>query len=716
MRFTWMVYILLAVNADVNGQQDESERDIINVEAVNIIKDYAVDIAVGPKNATYCRLEDPTGAVVFDGSSQCRLTLNRVAMEHDGIWNMTIGLPGRVLTEDVLLTVNVMEADSKMVVLTRVENQQPSVKLSCSVSHAYTVRGCSFRDPRGKTLVATQEGESEEDPAVRYSTNISNHECSLLSTNPVESVLGAWRCAVETDLGTHYGFLSVICPWLLNDTENKDDYYLEPFLDTQRESISAVEGAVTMSCIIHAPIRYCYFEASNGTKISVAPETLSTDLKYVGSGFNAGECGVRFTKLVAGDSGTWSCHVGLVNQTGEQSIQFQVTIEEQLKVRHYWHESYGLVVEARVHPTRTLHYCIFVRFDGLVLTTKNISADHKLISIDERHRLLRIKKTSGLDLYPWIIIAKVKKHGFVTRNTTDNVFWFKQTASGANVTGQQATNDKFEIQRVLLSRIDRVTRIGEHIDMSLDNSEQEELCYFISPNGEDSTIVESIAGVTVHERSIFVSCRMTVGPIERSLIGNWTLCARRTDTVIHERCQHINVTFSNNNNPSAAWHVNERPQFNHSVSLGRYLTPVVIGDGNTRSCHIITPDGEDLIITHDTNYRNLELVSLNPSTRTCSVRIGPIESWMMGEWTLYGMFRRKANNEVRLPMRLLFYDEENPYTQPYNITNLDSINRNVPLGRTITLEVTGTGNTDECEYRPPTGQRYLFNATDHFLV
>ncbi|XP_037303325.1 uncharacterized protein LOC115453331 [Manduca sexta] len=250
--------------------------------------------------------------------------------------------------------------------------------------------------------------------------------------------------------------------------------------------------------------------------------------------------------------------------------------------------------------------------------------------------------------------------------------------------------------------------------MSLDNSEQEELCYFISPNGEDSSIVESIAGVTVHERSIFVSCRMTVGPIERSLIGNWTLCARRTDTVIHERCQHINVTFSNNNNPSAAWHVNERPQFNHSVSLGRYLTPVVIGDGNTRSCHIITPDGEDLIITHDTNYRNLELVSLNPSTRTCSVRIGPIESWMMGEWTLYGMFRRKANNEVRLPMRLLFYDEENPYTQPYNITNLDSINRNVPLGRTITLEVTGTGNTDECEYRPPTGQRYLFNATDHF--
>ncbi|XP_037301402.1 uncharacterized protein LOC119191618, partial [Manduca sexta] len=110
MRFTWMVYILLAVHADVNGQQDKSERDITNVEAVNIIKDYAVDIAVGPKNATYCRLEDPTGAVVFDGSSPCRLTLNRVAMEHDGIWNMNIGLPGRVLTEDVLLTVNVMEA------------------------------------------------------------------------------------------------------------------------------------------------------------------------------------------------------------------------------------------------------------------------------------------------------------------------------------------------------------------------------------------------------------------------------------------------------------------------------------------------------------------------------------------------------------------------------------------------------------------------------
>lgn len=31
--------------------------------------------------------------------------------------------------------------------------------------------------------------------------------------------LGLWRCDIETDADKHYGFLTVLCPWLMQDPE-----------------------------------------------------------------------------------------------------------------------------------------------------------------------------------------------------------------------------------------------------------------------------------------------------------------------------------------------------------------------------------------------------------------------------------------------------------------------------------------------------------------
>lgn len=53
-------------------------------------------------------------------------------------------------------------------------------------------------------------------------------------------------------------------------------------------------------------------------------------MEYVGAGFEAGECGVRFHNLLATDAGTWSCTVGLHNDTAvEQRVSFSVSIDRE---------------------------------------------------------------------------------------------------------------------------------------------------------------------------------------------------------------------------------------------------------------------------------------------------------------------------------------------------------------------------------------------------
>ncbi|KAG6464790.1 hypothetical protein O3G_MSEX014730 [Manduca sexta] len=407
------------------------ERDITEMGAVDIIKDVAVNRTVGPEDATYCRLEDPTGAVVFDGFGRCRLTLERVTTEHDGTWDMIIGLPGSVLVKSRNFVVNVMEADSKMVVSTTVEKQRPTVVLACSVPQSHNIRACKFRDPLGNVLIAVQ-GVGEDRyvtgwSSTSYQSNANSHVCTLRITSPVVSDLGLWRCSVETDVGTHYGFLPVICPWMMQDPQVQTKVVTEPVLKAQRYNIFTIEGAVTMTCIIPAPISYCYFRARNGTTFSVDPDTSSTHLEYVGSGFDAGECGVRFKKLVAGDSGQWSCHVGLANQMVEQRARFQVTIEEPIVVRHFWHGQHGLVVEARVQSQRALRYCRFVRIDGLGFSTDNIPPGFTFIgSLTDGHCLLHIEESSKLNRHPWIVAVRISGQTVeLSRQTTDNLLWLE---------------------------------------------------------------------------------------------------------------------------------------------------------------------------------------------------------------------------------------------------------------------------------------------------
>lgn len=50
-------------------------------------------------------------------------------------------------------------------------------------------------------------------------------------------------------------------------------------------------------------------------------------MEYVGAGFEAGDCGVKFHSMSHTDSGNWGCHVGLVREHEEQRDTFALNIQ-----------------------------------------------------------------------------------------------------------------------------------------------------------------------------------------------------------------------------------------------------------------------------------------------------------------------------------------------------------------------------------------------------
>lgn len=95
-------------------------------------------------------------------------------------------------------------------------------------------------------------------------------------------------------------------------------------------------------------------------------------------------------------------------------------------------------------------------------------------------------------------------------------------------------------------------------------------------------------------------------------------------------------------------------EFDHVVNLGGTLTPAVLGHSDRLTCHIITNNGEDLVIDADSDYPKLQLTT--SERHTCRIAIGPITETMLGNWTIYGRFRDFTGlHEERLPMHLFLY-------------------------------------------------------------
>ncbi|KAJ8711830.1 hypothetical protein PYW08_008784 [Mythimna loreyi] len=371
----------------------------------------SVNTTVGPEDAVYCRLLDNNLNTIFEGFGPCRIEMESVTMAHKGRWRISVGLPGTVMLRDKSFEVNVLPADNRPVVSTHVARNGTSVVLTCSVPAEHEVQACLFRDPNGTVLIAShgvgQDGFTGA--VIRYESDSESHNCSLRLLSPFSGHRGVWRCAVNTDQHTSYGFLAVTRS-MIDQTTSYDSMGLE--LSSSSNKYTGLEGdAVTLSCSIDAAIRYCYFRAPNGTVFNVGPSISSESYGYIGNGFDSGECGVRFNNLYMNDTGEWACNVGIVGEPREHRRYFEVSIYYRMNIWHGWTGNNSVGLRFSLGDQPKLEYCRFVRIDGEGFNSDSVTLPfHYELSLEAMTFgtcSLDIFYPSSVDLQPWTVFAKV---------------------------------------------------------------------------------------------------------------------------------------------------------------------------------------------------------------------------------------------------------------------------------------------------------------------
>ncbi|XP_063546855.1 uncharacterized protein LOC134754423 [Cydia strobilella] len=394
-------FILLCAAAFVNNANAQNQIWELNSGLT--------DLVVGPDSAVHCQLTNPSGSIAFDDFGPCRVNVDRVTEQHSGVWTMSIIQENNVLAVQESFTVQVTSADSKPTVSTSVQQDKPLIKLSCFMASAEVVTACVFRDPSGRLLQARQ-GVSEDRYSFFESSIAGVQSCGIDINGPLTSDLGLWRCDLQTTSDTYFGHLSVLCPWAMQDPDIAASVISVPTLTSQTKDQVVNEGdSLTMSCSIQSAIRYCYFRARNGNIFNVRPGMTSSSMEYVGASLEAGECGVRFPSLLATDSGTWSCHVGLPDSSeDEQRVQFSIEVQEPISASQFV-EGNELVIEGIVNGNPALDYCRFVRIDGQGFTSENVPAGYTdSSSLSQGHCKIRVASPTILEHHPWTVVAKVQ--------------------------------------------------------------------------------------------------------------------------------------------------------------------------------------------------------------------------------------------------------------------------------------------------------------------
>lgn len=92
------------------------------------------------------------------------------------------------------------------------------------------------------------------------------------------------------------------------------------------------------------------------------------------------------------------------------------------------------------------------------------------------------------------------------------------------------------------------------------------------------------------------------------------------------------------------------------MHFGGILTTGVTGTGRLLNCHVITPFGEDIVVTGDAKYPYLN-VTVRDAESNCGVLIGPIEATLLGDWEIYATFTTIVMGfmHVRQPINLGLY-------------------------------------------------------------
>lgn len=90
-----------------------------------------------------------------------------------------------------------------------------------------------------------------------------------------------------------------------------------------------------------------------------------------------------------------------------------------------------------------------------------------------------------------------------------------------------------------------------------------------------------------------------------------------------------------------------------------------MNNGEIVTCHIVTPNGEDLTVNKTSKYPFIKVTLVDYS---CRFVIGPIQAVLLGNWTIYGLFRNNIEglHEVRRSFKVYINGMYNFNVQNYS--------------------------------------------------
>ncbi|KAI8437426.1 hypothetical protein MSG28_011749 [Choristoneura fumiferana] len=255
-----------------------------------------------------------------------------------------------------------------------------------------------------------------------------------------------------------------------------------------------------------------------------------------------------------------------------------------------------------------------------------------------------------------------------------------------------------------LPALEYLTNIGAMVDLSLDNiNKQVESCRLLTPDGQFHILNGefNVPGVTIHESSKFVSCRVTIGPMTEELLGTWTLIEHDVDQT-HRR-QAALFAWANPSNPTAVPRLMIAAQREIVADTGEIVNVFLTREeGFFEGCYITTPDGATLPLFPNMRYPGIAHAGLNRLT-ACFADLGPMDAAMVGRWTLAARFNNAGTRvETQLPMNVALGDGN---------ADLRPIHELSHIGGFVDLNLNQTGAGGGCSLTTPDGQEHTLGAT-----
>ncbi|CAB3233331.1 unnamed protein product [Arctia plantaginis] len=606
----------------------------------------------------------------------------------------------------ILITGNVQASNDENAERTVIEDENADIKRFIQISH--TVRRNSFIDItlntesfEEKCYVRPPDGQltqtdkfAMEGVQVRHKSNFVS--CRITIGPMIEDLLGNWELCGKSTTTEEMRCQPINIIW---DVGNGNPGPSPSPLQRQIHRVH-IGDYVNVGVTNRRDMSTCHVVTPNGEDLVITPDMNYPHIERS----SANPCSVVIKDITRDILGDWLIY-GRFNQgiLGFGDIRLPFTLELYYDVNAYniislenqAHEvKVGSDITVEVtHSVGTVETCIYISPSGLEFSSaSDISAAPKGIqfrSVND-YGVCGITFTAVTeDMFgEWQIIGRFRN---------GNVIDEKRLTF--NITEKAIVEDDIN----MLNQINHFALQDALVDISLNKESFEEKCYIRPPNGEFTKAHRfKMEGVTVQKKSNFVSCRVTIGTFTEDMFGLWTLCGK---SLLSEeiRCQPANIALR-----TANWVIHNRAQFTHPVHFGGSVNSGVSEGGTVENCHVVTPTGEDLVLTSDVNYPHIKRVN---SASVCSVVIENITEDMLGAWLIYGTFNSPLRRtEGRLPLIFNLFDENNPHAQAYNVTVLQNQNHLVHVGTNLTLEVQQrTGDRQDCIYTAPSGKIFSIN-------